>query len=76
MILKPGDVVLFKDELTPQVEAKLKEWYIPKSKFNELKGTCQIVKDVYNRYPYEDTVTIKSSLYYWPIQLFEEDNEF
>lgn len=74
MILKPGDVVLFKDKLTTQVKAKLKEWHIPESTFNEYKGTYQIITNFYGD-PTEKTVKIKNSPIFWPIQLLEEDNE-
>ena len=70
MILKPGDVVLFKDKLTTQLKAILKEWGILESTFNEYKGTYQIITNFD-----EETVEIKNSPIFWPIQLLEEDNE-
>lgn len=74
MILKPGDVVLFKDKLTTQLKAKLKEWNILESTFNEYKGTYQIITKFYED-PTEETVKIENSPIFWPIQLLEEDNE-
>lgn len=71
MILNLGDVVLFKDKLTTQLKAILKEWCISESTFNEYKGTYQIITNFD-----EETVKIKNSLFWWPIQLLEEDNEF
>lgn len=76
MILKPGDLVLFKSELTPQIKNKLEEWFISISTFNKYRSTCQIVREVFDRFPGEETIKIKNSSIYWPIQLFEEDNEF
>lgn len=76
MILKPGDVVLFKTELTPQIVDALHDLGIAPRTFNIYKGTMAKVSSVFECLNGRQLVYIQENDFWWPSEVFEEDNEF
>lgn len=76
MILKPGDLVLFKSELTLQIPTTLYDLYITPEIFNKYKGTIAKVGSVIQGLNGRKFTFIPEHNYWWPSKVFEEDNEF
>lgn len=76
MILKPGDIVRFKDKLTLPVALALNKAGISHATFITYKGTVVTITSITHYRSGEIAAYIRTTGFHWPFEVFEEDNEF